>query len=154
MGLAVLISGVGGSHCPLLAQPDTAQAADSYPAQPTVEAALGTYLRVLQNRVKDPSLGIYSAATRELLRGRPVSDAQQRAEFAAIQRVQDGRLVREEGIRAVISFPASRQVPPYFFRRESGGWTIDLATASRVIGFDQSNEWYVRNPDNEFAFGL
>jgi hypothetical protein len=45
-------------------------------------------------------------------------------------------------------------VPPYFLRRQANGWTIDLATASRVIGFDQLNQWYVRDTSTEFAFGL
>jgi hypothetical protein len=137
-----------------LLQPAGAGQTSGYEAQPTVQAALATYLRILQDRVKDPRLGVYSPDTRRLLESRTISDAQQRAELAAIQAVYSQRVVRENGDLAVVSFPDSPSVPPYFFRRTPEGWTIDLAAASRVIGFDPSNRWYIRDKTSEFSFGL
>jgi hypothetical protein len=85
---------------------------------------------------------------------RRITDRQQRSELAAIQAVNARRLLTERGDLAVIRFVDAPWVPPYFFRGQPGGWTIDLAATSHVIGFDRSNRWYVRDPNTEFAFGL
>jgi hypothetical protein len=39
-------------------------------------------------------------------------------------------------------------------RRDDAGWTIDLASTARIIGFDRMNRWFVRDRNTEFAFGL
>jgi uncharacterized protein len=126
----------------------------SYGPQPTPDAAFAAYMEVLRNRVKDPNLGLYSAATQRLLQGRRMTDAQQRAELSAIETAFGSRIVRESALLAVICFPGRDTVPPYFLRSTDGRWTIDLAVMSRAIGFDRANRWYPRARDPEFAFGL
>ena len=125
-------------------------AVESYNSQPSVDAAYATYLRVLQNRVKESGLAIYSSETRKLLAALTISDAQQAAELREIEAVYSNRVVRESGDLGVLLFPGSKRVPPYFFRRERGAWTIDLSVMRRVIGFDNTNQWYVRDKTSEF----
>ena len=126
----------------------------AYGPQPSVEIAFSTYLALLRNGVKDPTVGLLSPATQEWMRARRVTDAQQRAELSAIESVYARREVRENGALAVVTFPASQQVPPYFFRQGDTGWTIDLAAAARIIGFDRANRWYLRDKSSEFAFAF
>jgi hypothetical protein len=130
------------------------QSAAAYGPQPTADAAFAAYVSVLRNRVKDPALGVYSPATQRLMQGRPITDAQQAAELGEIDAVYASRVVREQGTLAVVTFPGSTRVPPYFFRRGDAGWTIDLASTARIIGFDRMNRWFVRDRNTEFAFGL
>src|SRR5512145_1844386 len=99
-------------------------AVESYNSQPSVDAAFATYLRVLQNRIKEPRLAIYSAETRKLLAAMTITDAQQASELREIEAVYSSRVVRESGDLAVLLFPGSKRVPPYFFRREGSAWTI------------------------------
>jgi hypothetical protein len=134
---------------PLAAQ----RSSSGFGPQVSPEAAFGAYLRVLEQGVRNPDLGLYTPATRDLLRARVVSRAQQRNELAAIRAVYGTRTVREQGDLAVIRFD-SRQVPPYFLRRQQDGWTIDLAAASRAIRFDQRNQWFIDDKTTEFAFGF
>lgn len=126
-------------------------AVESYNSQPSVDAAFATYLRVLQNRVKEPRLAIYSAETRKLLAALTTTDAQQASELREIEAVYSSRVTRESGDLAVLLFPGSKRVPPYFFRREGAGWTIDLSVMRRVIGFDNRNQWYVRDRNSEYG---
>jgi len=125
-----------------------------YEAQSSPELAFSAYVRVLRDRVKAPDLGLYSPATQEWMRARRVTDGQQRAELAEIEAVYATRAIRDNGSLAVVTFPGSTRVPPYFLRRSGAGWTIDLAATARIIGFDRNNQWYVRQKDNEFAFGF
>jgi hypothetical protein len=117
-------------------------------------AAFAVYLNVLRTRDRRADLGIYSKATTDWLRARPVTVAQQRNELAAIEAVYATRTVREQGGLAVISFRNAPLVPPYLLRREGTGWTIDLASAGRAFGFDHLNRWFVRDKNTEYAFGL
>ena len=154
--LLVLFSCAAGSlHAshPDVRPGGSAQAGD-YGPQASIEAAFSTYLRILEQQVKDPQLGLYSPETRRLLGARPMTGQQQRRERAEIQAVYARRVVTERGDLGVIRFADAPRVPPYFFRRGPAGWTIDLAAASRTIGFDRSDRWYVRDPNSEFAFGF
>jgi hypothetical protein len=126
----------------------------TYGAQPSVDMAFSTYLALLRNGVKDPTVGVLSPSTQQWMRSRRVTDAQQKAELSAIQSVYVTRTVRENGALAVVLFPGSAQVPPYFFRQGTAGWTIDLAIAGRIIGFDRENRWYVREKTSEFSFAF
>jgi hypothetical protein len=126
----------------------------SFGPQPSADAAFAAYLRVLEDGIRDADLGLYSPETRKLLRARRITEQQRTNELAAIRAVYPTRVVVEQGALAVIKFPGSTLVPPYFFRHEPGGWTIDLAVANGIIGFDQLNRWYVRNARSEFAFGF
>ena len=125
--------------------------AQSYGPQPSVEAAFSTYLRILENRIREPRLGIYSEDTQDFLETRLVTTAQQTNELAEIRAMYARRIVRENGNLAVIRFPESTRVPPYFFRKQDTGWTIDLAVMMRVIGFDTLNQWYLRDEKSEFS---
>jgi hypothetical protein len=128
--------------------------AATYGAQPSVDMAFATYLALLRAGVKDPTVGLLSPSTQQWMRARKVTDAQQRAELSAIQVVYATRTIRENGALAVVLFPGSAQVPPYFFRQGTSGWTIDLAIAGRIIGFDRQNRWYVREKASEFSFAF
>jgi hypothetical protein len=125
-----------------------------YEAQASPELAFSVYVRVLRDRVKEPGLGVYSPATQEWMRARRVTDGQQRAELAEIEAAYATRAIRDNGSLAVVTFPGSTRVPPYFLRRSGAGWTMDLAATARIIGFDRNNRWYVRQKDNEFAFAF
>lgn len=138
----------------VLTAEDIQLAALQYGPQASVDAAFSTYVRLLENHVADPHLGIYSPETQKFLESRRITEAQQRNELTEIQAVYSRRTIMEAGDLAVMRFSGSTRVPPYFFRKRATGWTIDLSATSRVIGFDQSNQWYVRDPRNEFAFGL
>lgn len=129
------------------------RAASDFGPQSSPEAAFAAYLRGLEEGVRSSDLGLYTPDTRDLLRARVVTRAQQQNELAAIRAVYDTRIVRQQGDLAVIRFD-SRQVPPYFLRRQRDGWMLDLAAASRVIRFDRRNQWFIDDKATEFAFGF
>jgi hypothetical protein len=127
----------------------------SYGAQSSPEGALAVYREVLRNRVKTADLGIYSAETRTWLATRRVTDAQQRAELAALEAAWPSQHVRSDGRSlAIVCFPGRAESPPYFMRRNESGWVIDLSVMARIVGFDPSNRWFIRAPGSEYAFGL
>lgn len=122
--------------------------------KPSPEAAFAAYRDVLARGVKDPELGLYTPETRRLLAARVLTDAQQDQELRALGSAGAPR-VHRRGDLAVLRFEASEgRVPPYFLRRDPAGWRLDLASASRVIGFDARNRWFLRTRDSEYAFAL
>jgi hypothetical protein len=150
-------SGGAGANA-LLAESNTqtmpAVASGDYGPQPSADAAFSEYLLVLENRVRNPSLGLYSEETQTLLRTRLITEAQQGNELSEIRAVYETRSVKERGDFAVIQFSGSRRVPPYFFRKRGDAWTIDLSAASRLIGFDHLNQWCIRDKNSEFSFAF
>lgn len=128
---------------------------DRFGPQPLPEAAMRKYMEVLELRVKDPALGLYSPETREFLSGWTVTDAQQENELRGLYESFPRAAVLKRGDLAVVRFPASeRQSPPYFLRRGEGGWMLDFASMSRLIGFNHRNEWFFRDLSHEFMFAF
>ncbi len=124
-------------------------------AQPTPEAALRAYLRVLESRVKDPDLALFTPESRRMLAGRTVRDDQQALELRSLRPAIGSITLRQRGDRAVVRFGSQhRRIPPYFFRRGADGWMLDLATPRRILVFNQANEWSFRSRDHEYAFAF
>ncbi len=123
--------------------------------QATPMQTLETYRTVLARRIKDPELGIYTTESRDFFRQWLVTDAQQDNELRGLQNALSRAEVLEEGALAVIRFPAEdRQASPYLLRRDDGGWRLDFAAMSRLVGFNHKNQWFFRSRDHNFMFAF
>ncbi|HQI80892.1 MAG TPA: TPM domain-containing protein [Deltaproteobacteria bacterium] len=153
-------SGGAGARADLPAErtrtyaPVQAADADRYRPQDSPAKAFEVYRQVLRDRVKDPGLPIYTEKTRTFLRQWLVTDAQQSHEASSLDRGIPFRIHSRGGL-AVIRYPVEeRSIPPYFFRKGTEGWMIDLASMSELIGFNHLNQWHFRTMPNEFMFAF
>nr|WP_320050234.1 TPM domain-containing protein [uncultured Desulfuromonas sp.] len=123
--------------------------------QPTPLAALECYRQVLEEHVKDAELRLYTPATREFFASWLVTDGQQNHERNALeQALPHAQVVVQEPL-AVVRFAADqRQWSPYFFEHGDDGWQLDFSTMSRVIGFNQRNQWFFRTRNHPFMFAF
>ncbi len=126
-----------------------------FAAQVSPPATLRRYLEVLQGHIKDPDLRLYSPETRYFFRRWLVTDGQQDNELRGLLSVMERGMTRVEGDRAVVRFPVGeRRVSPYFFVRGEEGWMLDLASMSRLIGFNQNNQWFFRRTGHTYMFAF
>lgn len=143
---------IGGA---LLPTPPARTADGSAAAGTSPEAAFAAYLQVLQERVKDPDLPLYTADTRAMLRKGLVTDGQQAHELKSLSspKAQGEWFVAED--LAVLRFPLQeRQLPPYFFRKGNEGWMLDLAAMGQLIAFNHLNQWHLRRTEHPYAFAF
>jgi len=116
---------------------------------------LRTYLEVLRDRVKDPDLPLYTPETKEFFRRWQVTDGQQAQELRTLSAALERAEERIEGDFAVVRFsPDERQSPPYLFRRGEGGWQLDFAAMSRLVGFNHLNQWFFRERNHPWMFAF
>jgi uncharacterized protein len=154
------LSGGGGARIAVdvgSGPPEKGRVADAvrFSAQATPSATLRKYLEVLRGHIKDPDLGLYSPETRHFFRRWLVTDGQQDNELRGLLAVMEQGTTRIEGDRAVIRFPVEeRRVSPYFFVRGEQGWMLDLASMSRLIGFNQNNQWFFRRSGHVYMFAF
>jgi uncharacterized protein len=154
------LSGGGGARIGVevgSGSPEKGRAANAayFAAQASPPATLRKYLEVLQGHVKDPDLGLYGPETRHFFRRWLVTDGQQDNELRGLLTVMEQGMTRIEGDRAVVRFPlGDRRVPPYFFVRGEQGWMLDLASMSRLIGFNQNNQWFFRRTGHGYMFAF
>lgn len=131
--------------------PDSGQ---TYGAQPSPAAVLATYLEILGRRDASFDLDLYTPETRGLLASRLVTRAQLDNELRRLDSVvKSARYVRSDSL-AVAMFDGSRDVPPYFFRRGSDGWRLDLATPANSIRFDLQNRWFFTESTGAYSFAF
>lgn len=132
---------------------------DTFAAGATPMETLERYRLSLQRRIKDPHLGIYTPATRQFFSQWLVTDGQQNNALRELERSWSTAEVFTAEVAgerlAVVRFPVSaRQSAPYFLSYCSAGWQLDFATMSRVLGFNQRNQWHMRSYDHPFGFAF
>ncbi len=143
---------VSFSRHPLLPEPDIS---DEYVPRETPMESLRVYMKVLERRVKDPNLLIYTRETRRFLSKWLVTDAQQEKELKGLSLHLSSAEQRISGDLAVVRFPVSvRTEPPYFFRKSSDGWRLDISSMNRLIRFNHLNQWRFTTSDHEFMFAF
>jgi len=131
----------------------------TFAAGATPMETLERYRLSLQRRIKDPHLGIYTPATRQFFSQWLVTDGQQNNALRELERSWSTAEVFTAEVAgerlAVVRFPVSaRQSAPFFLRYCRAGWQLDFATMSRVLGFNQRNQWHMRSYDHPFGFAF
>jgi hypothetical protein len=126
-----------------------------FPAGGSPEEVFATYLRVLQSRIKEPELPLYTTETRALLHNWLVTDAQQGHELKNLTSAAAQGAWSVSGNLAVLRFPLTeRQLPPYFFQHADAGWQLDLAAMSQLVAFNHLNQWHFRRLDHPYMFAF
>jgi hypothetical protein len=154
------LSGGGGARIDVqlgsgFAKKERVEDSAAFAAADSPEETLRCYLKVLQGHIKDPDLGLYTPQTREFFRNWLVTDAQQDNELRELQRVIEQGRVLVVGELAVMRFPiGQRRNSPYLLRHGDGGWMLDFAAMSRLLGFNHRNQWFFRSTDHEFMFAF
>jgi uncharacterized protein len=154
------LSGGGGAKTPVAigsGAPAKAPAAapESFAPGETPLETLRTYLEVLRGRIKDPELPLYTPETRKFFRRWLVTDGQQAQELRTLSAALPGAEARITDSMAVVRFPpGERQSPPYLLRRGEGGWQLDFAAMSRLVGFNHLNQWYFRDLSHPWMFAF
>lgn len=135
---------------------DKAAVADrtAYLPQQSPEQSLDVYMRVLRQKIKDPHLPLYTPATRELLSGWVVTDAQQDHELRGLERAVVDKVV-VAGNLAVIRFSVKeRSMAPFFLANDGSGWAFDFAAMKDSIRMNQKNMWHFVSRDHPYMFGF
>jgi uncharacterized protein len=158
----VWIAGSGGAgaraHAQLARGLDpTFRAGPDVRAEATPEATVGAYLEAMRRRNANPSLDLYSAASRNLFVERVMTPAQM-DQIARTYRSCNAEPVRidESGTRAVIRYPIDeRACSPWLLVLEEERWRLDFETASRAIRFGRGNAWrFDRAVRHPYAFAF
>lgn len=126
---------------------------DFFAAQNSPMATVEKYTEVLRRHVKDPDLGIYTEATRNFFRQWTVTNAQQDNELRDID--LGAAVEKIKGDYAVIQFSSKgKEANPFFLKKGAEGWQLDFATMTKVIRFDQRNQWHFVSRDHPYMFAF
>lgn len=124
-----------------------------FTAQPSPENAFSLYLEKNRLNITNTNLRLFTLDTRRFLDGITFTPTQMDNEYHA--HVGKKYEVHYDGDFAVLLFSnENRQLSPYFFKKESDGWQMDLATAAKAIRFNQKNEWFLVDKNHPYMFAF
>ncbi|TNE30012.1 MAG: TPM domain-containing protein [Alphaproteobacteria bacterium] len=103
---------------------------------------LQAYLAAREKRNANPSLSIYSAGTRAMLKKWTVTPAQMDNEARSIRRCGAGETRIGDGYAVIRYAPKERQCSPFFFVFEDGAWRLDLTMMQKAMRFNHRNQWH------------
>lgn len=128
---------------------------EKYSAQSTPEDAFLRVLEALENKITDPTLGIYSEGTQILHINSPPGNTFQFNTFVKLIKEGYPYKIITEGNLAVIKFrDGAIRSSPLLFRLSSKGWQFDEASTWRIFHFDYNNNWYMKAKDHDFMFAF
>ncbi len=112
----------------------------------TPKDILNKHLQGLKTHNKNPDLDIYSDASKAFFKTWTVTDINQDNEYRFINQCNKGREVRYSSDRdyaVAMNHPVKqRSCSPYFFKKERGKWTLDIATMAKVLRFNAPMQWH------------
>jgi hypothetical protein len=107
----------------------TADSRAVFQPQPSVEKAYQRYLEWLGQGQLPTDVPLFTRATQGYLSRIPVSPAY--AEFLVLQEYGRAHQILTHDSLALLYFTDDPLIPPYFFRKDSGGWRVDIFAAVR-----------------------
>ncbi len=112
----------------------------------TPKDILNKHIQALKTHNKNPDLDIYSDASKAFFRTWTVTDINMDNEYRFINQCAKGREVRYSSNRnyaIAMNHPVKeRTCSPYFFKKEHGKWTLDIATMAKVLRFNGPMQWH------------
>ncbi len=120
------------------------------------QSVVDAYLKAMADYDANPSLSIYTDASKKMMKSWRVTKGQMRNVYNTYKKCTiDGTKTR--GDYAVVRYNVrQRQCSPYFVRVENGAWKLDLTVMMRGIRFNHKNAWHLDakklNPRYIFAF--
>ena len=129
----------------------------SFSAAESPAETLSRYFLVLDQRIRNPDLDLYTPATRRMLSNWQTSEAQMANLVSTFERCRAEEARVDSGRRfAVIRYPiAQRQCSPWFFEFIDGAWALDLTMMQRAIRFGRNSAWrFDQDADHPYAFAF
>ena len=134
--------------------PRPAETGKQVSAQPSPEAALEAYKKILADHNKRADLGLYSPESRIFFSKWTVTDAQFDNVLQELLSQEPEKIIIHDS-RAVIRYPVmQRALSPFLLIRSDEGWMFDFATMNRVIGMNHKNQWHFLHQNHPYMFGF
>jgi len=112
----------------------------------TPKDILDKHIYALKTHNKNPNLEIYSDASKAFFKSWTVTDINMNNEYRFINQCTKGREVRyspAHDYAVAMNHPVKeRTCSPYFFKKEHGKWTLDIATMAKVLRFNAPMQWH------------
>ena len=121
-----------------------------FSAQQTPEETFQRYLEALQRNIHNPDLGIYSEGTGVFWRFTPRPTAEKIQEVYKLY-AQTHEVV-EQGDYAVVIFPADKHAWPFFLKKSSSGWQIDLISMRKWMRENATGGFLVLGDAHPYMF--
>jgi hypothetical protein len=156
------LSGGAGARTPLSAAPMDAdlkrvvpdERRARYAPSADVKESVAAYLRTIADLAGDPTLALFTEGSRLMRAEYPFARFEEFKHLEAIDASQPLEY-RVNGDYAVAT--SSRPAPafvPILLRRETGLWRIDRVETWKNLFFDADGNYFLRNSNTPYAFGL
>jgi uncharacterized protein len=125
-----------------------------YAPSEDVKESVGALLRVMSDLAGDPTLPLFTEGSRLMRAEYPAARFEELKRLERIVASQPLEYrVKEDYAVATSPRPAAGFVP-VLLRRENGLWRVDLVETWKNIFFDADGNYFLRNSNTPYAFGL
>jgi TPM domain len=125
-----------------------------YAPSADMEGSVMAFLRATADLAGDPSLELFTEGSRLMRAHYPLAQFEERKR---LERLEASRplefIVRDDYAVATSKRPAHGFVP-LLLHREQGLWRIDLVETFKNLFFDNEGDYFLRNSNTPYAFGL
>ena len=129
--------------------PDERRARYAPSADP--KESVAAFVRTRQGFVGDPSLELFTRASRVMREHYPVAPYEEALRAEAISKAEPLELHVRGELAIAISSKAVREFVPILLVREEGLWRVDLVETFKNFGFDREGRYWIDNTATPYA---
>jgi len=122
--------------------------------QDTPQETLELYLRVLEEKLYDPTLDIYTEGTKMTLTYWPLADVENKAYIQHLHKGRPWRVIKDsEGTHAVIKMREGViHGPDFYFLKTPSGWKFDYVNVLRALRYTSSGVFVLYDSSMPYCF--
>ena len=156
------LSGGAGARTALAALPmdaDLKKAIDAgrrsrYAPAATPEGTVSAFLRATRDLAGDPTLDLFTEGSRLQRASYPLAPFEEWRRAESIEASEPLKFLIDGDFAVATSIKPVRGFVPILLQRQQGVWRVDLVETWKNLFFDQNGNYFLRNSNTPYAFGL
>lgn len=120
----------------------------------TPQETVASFLRATRALAGDPTLDVFTEGSRLMRRHYPVAPFEEWQRADSLEASKPLEYVVEGDFAVAASRKPARGFTPVLMRRQDGLWRVDLVETWKNFFFDEEGNYYLRNSNTPYAFGL
>ncbi|MEP7246990.1 MAG: TPM domain-containing protein [Gammaproteobacteria bacterium] len=125
-----------------------------YAPSANAEESVAAFLRATAELAGDPTLELFTEGSRLMRKYYPFARFEELQRLERIQSAQPLEILRHDEYAVATSKRAPKGFVPILLHREQGLWRVDLVETWKNLFFNGEGNYYLRNSNTPYAFGL
>ena len=126
----------------------------NYAPGKTPQESVAAHMRVMRDLAGDPTLALYTEGSRLMRKHYPLAPFEEWQRLESLEQSRPLEYLVEGDLAVATSRKPAMGFTPVLLRRQQGLWRVDLVETWKNLFFNSDGNYFLRNSNTPYAFGL